>query len=294
MKPPKFDYRDPETLQEALGLLQQYGDEAKVLAGGQSLMPLMNMRLARPAVILDINRLSELAYISPTAEGGLAIGGLTRQRTVEQSSLVRERNPLLAAAAPYIGHFQIRNRGTIGGSLAHADPAAELCAVSVALEAEVVLTSDGNQRVVRAADLFVSYYATEMEPVELLTEIRIPAWPTGWGWGFEEVSRRSGDFALVGAATLIQLDGAQLCRGIRITLFGIGGTPVKMHTAETVLVGRKVDDAALQEISGLVSQELDPDSDVHASAEYRREVGGVLVRRTLEAALARAKRNGET
>ena len=289
MKPPKFDYRDPATLQEALGLLQQYGDEAKVLAGGQSLMPLMNMRLVRPAVILDINRLSELAYISPTAEGGLAIGGLTRQRTVEQSSLVRERNPLLAAAVPYIGHSQIRNRGTIGGSLAHADPAAELCAVSLALEAEVVLTSNGTQRVVRAADLFVSYYATEMEPTELLTEIRIPAWPTGWGWGFEEVSRRSGDFALVGAATLIQLDGEQLCRGIRITLFGIGGTPMRMQTAETALLGRRVDDAALQEIGGMVSQELDPDSDVHASAEYRREVGGVLVRRSLGAALARAK-----
>ena len=289
MKPPKFDYRDPETVQEALGLLQQYGDEAKVLAGGQSLMPLMNMRLARPAVILDINRLSELAYISPTAEGGLAIGGLTRQRTVEQSSLVRERNPLLAAAVPYIGHLQIRNRGTIGGSLAHADPAAELCAVSVALGAEVVLTSDGNQRVMKAADLFVSYYATGMEPVELLTEIRIPAWPTGWGWGFEEVSRRSGDFALVGAATLIQIDGEQLCQGIRITLFGIGGTPVRMQTAETALLGRRVDDAALQEIGEVVTQELDPDSDVHASAEYRREVGGVLVRRALGAALARAK-----
>ena len=294
MKPAKFDYRDPATLQEALALLQEYGDEAKVLAGGQSLMPLMNMRLARPAVIIDINRLSDLSYISPTADGGLAIGGLTRQRTVEQSSLVRERNPLLAASLPYIGHFQIRNRGTVGGSLAHADPAAELSAVSVALEAEVVLTSDGTQRVVKAADLFVSYYATEMEPVELLTEIRIPAWPTGWGWGFEEVSRRSGDFALVGAATLIQLDGEQLCQGIRIILFGIGGTPVRMQTAETALLGKSIDDSTLHEIGGMVSKELDPDSDVHASMEYRREVGGVLVRRTLEAALARAKRNGET
>ena len=289
MKPAKFDYRSPETLQEALALLQEYGDEAKVLAGGQSLMPLMNMRLARPAVILDINRLSKLAYISPTADGGLAVGALTRQRTVEQSSLVRERNPLLAASLPYIGHFQIRNRGTVGGSLAHADPAAELSAVSMALEAEVVLASDGTQRVVKAADLFVTYYTTDMAPTELLTEIRIPAWPAGWGWGFEEVSRRSGDFALVGAATVIRLDENEACQDARITLFGIGGTPVRMQTAETALLGRKVDDATLQEIGGMVSKELDPDSDIHASTEYRREVGGVLVRRTLEAALARAK-----
>ena len=150
MKPPKFGYRSPEIFQEALGLLQEYGEEAKILAGGQSLMPLMNLRLARPAVIVDINQLSELAYVSPIADGGLAIGGLTRQRTVERSSLVKERNPLLAAVVPYIGHFQIRNRGTIGGSLAHADPAAELCAVSMALEAEVVLTSNLAERVVKA------------------------------------------------------------------------------------------------------------------------------------------------
>lgn len=255
-------------------------------------MPLMNLRLARPAVILDINRLSELAYVSPTSDGGLAIGGLTRQRTVEQSRLVWKRNPLLSAAMPYIGHFQIRNRGTVGGSLAHSDPAAELCAVSMALEAEVVLTSNVTQRVVKAEDFFVTYYTTDIEPIELLTEIRIPAWPTGWGWGFEEVSRRSGDFALVGAVTLIQLDDEHLCQGVRITLFGIGGTPMRMRAAEAALLRRRVDDTALQEISRLVSEELDPASDIHASAEYRMGVGGVLVERALEAALARA--NGDS
>ena len=289
MKPAKFDYRDPENLQEALGLLEQYGDEAKVLAGGQSLMPLMNMRLAHPDVIVDINRIAGLAYISPAADGGLAIGALTRQRAVEQSDLVQERNPLLAAAIPYIGHFQIRNRGTLGGSVVHADPAAELPALSVALEAEFVLERSGNQRVVKAEEFFVSYYATDVEPTELLTELRIPPWPPGWGWGFDEVCRRAGDFALVGAVATIQMDDDGACQGAGITLFGVGGTPARMREAERALVGTRVDGRMLQEVERIVSEELEPDSDLHASAEYRKEVGGVLARRTLEAALARAK-----
>ena len=289
MKPARFEYYDPESLDEAMALLEQQSEEAKVLAGGQSLMPLMNMRIARPAVIVDINRIRKLAHITPALDGGLAVGALTRHRAVERSPLVQERNPLLAAAIPYIGHFQIRNRGTIGGSVVHADPAAELPAVCVALEAELVLESSGNSRVLRAEDFFVSDYSTNIQPTELLTELRIPPWPPGSGWGFDEVCRRAGDFAVVGVAALIRLDGSDLCQGIRIALFGVGGTPVRMRKAEGALLGIRVDEQALQETERIVAENMKPESDIHASAQYRKEVAGVLARRTLAQAVARAK-----
>jgi CO/xanthine dehydrogenase FAD-binding subunit len=289
MKPAPFEYLAPLELQEALESLQQYGEEAKVLAGGQSLMPLMSLRLARPKVIIDINRLSRLSFISAAANGGLVIGALTRQRAIERSATVKERNPLLAAAMPLIAHFQIRNRGTIGGSLAHADPAAELPAVSVVLGAEFVLQSARRERVVRAEDFFVDTMTTAIQPDELLTEIRIPGWRPGLSWAIDEVSRRRGDFAMVGVTVLVQMDGSEACREARIALFGVGGKPVRVPRAEDMLRGRIPDQKTLLEIARSVSDELDPDSDVHASAEYRKEVGGVLTRRALEKAFLRAR-----
>jgi CO/xanthine dehydrogenase FAD-binding subunit len=290
MKPANFDYFAPTSLVEALALLEQHGDEAKILAGGQSLMPLMNMRLARPKVVIDINRLSELACISPGPDGGLAMGALTRQRVVERSGLVYERVPLLAAAMPSIGHFQIRNRGTVGGSIVHADPAAELPALSLALDGEFVLVSARSQRTIKAEDFFVTYLTTAIEPVEVLTEIRIPTWGMEWGWGFQEVCRREGDFALVGAVALLKLDGDQVCESARIVIFGVGGRPVRVQGAEELLMGRRVDGRALEEAARVVSNSLEPHSDIHASAQYRKEVGGVLARRALEEALRREKR----
>lgn len=289
MKPARFEYLAPLELEEALESLQRYGEDAKVLAGGQSLMPLMNLRLARPKVIIDINRLSKLSSISAGPNGGLVIGALTRQRAIERSATVIERNPLLAAAMPLIGHFQIRNRGTIGGSLAHADPAAELPAVSVVLGAEFVLRGARRERVIRAEDFFVDTMTTAIEPDELLTEIRIPGWRPGLGWAIEEISRRRGDFAMVGAAVLVEMDGGEVCKDARIALFGVGGRPVRMPRAEGMLRGRVPDQKTLLEIARIVSADLDPDSDVHASAEYRQEVGGVLTRRALEKALLRAR-----
>lgn len=289
MKPASFEYFAPIELEEALELLQRYGDEAKILAGGQSLMPLMSLRLARPKVIIDINRLSTLSSISPGPNGGLTIGALTRQRAVERSIMVKERSPLLAATMPLIGHFQIRNRGTVGGSLVHADPAAELPAVSMVLGAEFVLKSAHSERIVRAEDFYLDYMTTVIEPNELLTEIRIPERRPGLGWAIEEVSRRRGDFAMVGVAVLVELDEKGSCQDGRIALFGIGGKPVRMQRAEGILRGRELDKRALADISKRVSDDLDPDSDVHASADYRREVGGVLTRRALEKALVRAK-----
>lgn len=288
MKPAPFDYCAPTDLPAALDLLAQHGDEAKVLAGGQSLLALMNMRLARPPVVIDINRVAALDYMSQTPEGGFAIGALTRQRAVERSSVVREHNPLLAAVMPLIGHFQIRNRGTIGGSIVHADPAAELPALSLALEADFVLQSAEQERVIPAEEFFVSYLTTAVEPEEILTEIRLPAWRREWGWDVQEVSRRQGDFALVGAMAILHVDAGDTCQAVRLTLFGVGGTPVRLRKAEEILAGRRVDAEALAEVTTVVTEELEPESDIHASATYRKEVGGVLARRTLQRALSRA------
>ena len=289
MKPAKFDYHAPTELKEALDLLKQYGDEAKILAGGQSLVPMMNMRLARPAVVVDINRITSLDYLERTEDGGLKIGALTRQRTIERSSLVAEVNPLISEVVPYIGHFQIRNRGTVGGSIVHADPAAELPALCSLFQARVVVESTKGERVLTAEELYLTYFTTALEPTEMLTEVRFPALSPGWGWGFQEVARRHGDFAMVGALVLLQLNGDETCRSVRITLFGVDGTPVRAVEAEEMLVGRRPDQDALEEAAGLVSEGLDPESDIHASAEYRKEVGGVLTRRALTSAISRTE-----
>ena len=289
MKPASFEYFAPTTLDEALELLHEHGDEAKVLAGGQSLMPLMNLRLARPKVIVDINRLSGLDGIASTAGGGLAIGALARQRVVEKSALVREQNPLLASAMPLIGHFQIRNRGTIGGSLTHADPAAELPALAVLLDCEFSLTRKDDVRVVAATDFFLGYMATAIEPGELLTEIRFPGWRPRAVWAIDEIARRKGDFALVGVALTAELDSSANVQDVAIVMFGVGGKPQRIDSAESMLKGRRVDQTLLRELGRLVTEELKPDSDIHASAKYRKEVGGVLARRALESVLARSE-----
>jgi CO/xanthine dehydrogenase FAD-binding subunit len=293
MKPAPFEYFAPADLPEALDLLAQYGDEAKILAGGQSLMPLLNMRLARPRVVIDINRISDLDYIAPGVDGALTIGALTRQRAIERSVVVQTHHPMLAAAMPYIGHFQIRNRGTVGGSIVHADPAAELPALSLALEAQLVLQSATQRRVIDAADFFLTYLTTAIEPVEMLTEIRLPAGGSQWQWGFQEVCRREGDFALVGAVAMLRLGDDAVCQAARLTMFGVGGMPVRLGMVEEMLSGRQINDRRLDEVSNVVAAALDPDSDLHASAEYRQEVGGVVARRALEAALANARRHGK-
>jgi CO/xanthine dehydrogenase FAD-binding subunit len=293
MKPAAFEYFAPVDLTEALDLLAQYGDEAKILAGGQSLMPLMSMRLARPRVVIDINRITDLAYITAGVDGALAIGALTRQRAVERSGIVHEQNPLLAAAMPFLGHFQIRNRGTLGGSIVHADPAAELPALSLALEAEFVLQSSTQQRVLKAPEFFLTYLTTAIEPIEMLTELRLPPWKPQWLWGIQEVCRRAGDFALVGAVTLLQMEDDAVCQAARLTMFGVGGTPIRVPTAEELLSGRSIDDRTLIGLTKVVSAGLEPDSDIHASAEYRKEVGGVVARRAVETALGHARGHSE-
>ncbi|MFN0072124.1 MAG: FAD binding domain-containing protein [Chloroflexota bacterium] len=287
MKPAKFEYIAPSTIADAVAALARYGDGAKVLAGGQSLVPLMNMRLARPEVIVDINGITELDYLRANADGHLAIGALSRQRQLERQAVVRERFPVLTEASELIGHFQIRNRGTIGGSLAHSDPSAELPAVMTALDAEFFITSTAGSRSVPASEFFVTYLTTALQPADLLTEIRVPELPQGTGSRVYEVSRRHGDFALVGAVTLLEPGANGKISNARIALFGVNPTPVRATEAEALLAGQDPSEALFREAGERAARDLDPDGDIHASAEYRKEVAAVVVRRALVSAAER-------
>jgi aerobic carbon-monoxide dehydrogenase medium subunit len=286
MKPPRFDYLLPRSLDEALGMLSQHGEEAKVLAGGQSLVPLLSFRLVRPTYVVDLNDIPGLDGIRIDGTR-LAIGAMTRQRAVETSALVRERCPLLAEAMPQIGHVQIRNRGTIGGSLAHADPAGELPAVVAALDGELVLRSRRGERRLTPQQFFVAYLTTAAEPDELLVEARVPVTAARTGTAFMEVSRRHGDFALVGVAATLTLDETGVCTACAIAITGVGPTPVVAREAAGALVGVKPAADALADVARRVSSALAPDSDLHASSDYRKHLAGVLTRRALTRAVER-------
>ncbi|UCE87240.1 MAG: xanthine dehydrogenase family protein subunit M [Deltaproteobacteria bacterium] len=288
MKPAPFEYFAPETVDEAVALLAEHGDEAKILAGGQSLMPLLNMRLARPAALVDATKVAGLDAIRETRRG-LVIGAMTSKRTVERSALVRERQPLLHAATLLIAHPQIRNRGTVGGSLAHADPAAEYPAVAVALDAELTARGPRGERRIAAADFFVSYLTTALEPAELLTEVRFPTFGDGTGWACQEIARRHGDFAMAGVAVTLKRGRRGRCADARVVLFGVGPAPVRARAAEQLLVGEAPGETLFAEAGRSAGEAIDePLSDVHASAEYRRHLAQVLTRRGLAEAAARA------
>jgi aerobic carbon-monoxide dehydrogenase medium subunit len=288
VKPPPFRYADPATLEEALDLLARHGPDAKVLAGGQSLMPLLNFRLARPAHVIDVNRLDALAAIAPAADGGLRLGALARQRALERSALVRDRCPLLAQALAFVGHPQIRARGTLGGSLAHADPAAELPATMIALEARLTLRRAGGERTVAAEDFWVGLLTTALGHDELLTEIALPPWPARTGSGVREVAKRHGDFALGGVAATLTLDAQGRVARARLVGFGVGPVPMRLADAERSLVGGAPTPTAFAEAGRLASAAVDPADDIHASAAYRTRLAGVLTMRALTDALASA------
>lgn len=288
MKPAPFQYFAPTTLDEALALLAEHGDAAKVLAGGQSLVPMMNFRLVSPSIIIDLNRVAGLDYIRDH-EGGLAFGAMTRQRKLERDSVVASRAPLVAETMPFIAHSQIRNRGTIGGSLAHADPAAELPAVMIASSAKLKVKSQKAERWVDARDFFLGLFTTALEPTELLTEIVLPPMPACAGYSFQEVSRRHGDYALAGVATVIALDDKGLCRDARIVFLGLGAQSIDARGAAKQIIGAKPNADAIRAAAEAVDAEIDPSSDIHASAEFRRHLAKVLTRRALETAIARTK-----
>ena len=291
MKPAPFEYYDPDTVEEALELLGHYGDEAKILAGGQSLCPLLNMRLSAPEVLIDLNRISSLAY-QREENGWLALGAMTRQSRLEDDPTLAERQPLLAAAIPHIGHRAIRNRGTVGGSLVHADPAAEWPALGLALGAEFVARRAGGERVLAVDDFFLGALTTTLEPDELLTEVRLPIWPAGSAWAFIEFSRRHGDFALLGVAARLGLAGDGRCTAARLVLISAGPTPLRVPQAEAMLVGEVGSAALFTAVAQQASQEIEPDSDLHASADYRRHLATVLVGRALAQAYERTNQGG--
>jgi len=287
MKPPRFDYLAPRTLDEALAHLHHHGDQAKILAGGQSLIPMLNFRLAHPGVVVDVNRLIELAYVRQH-DGGVVVGALTRQHAVERSELIRARVPVVAEACRFIGHAPIRHRGTFGGNLAHADPASELPAVMVALEAEMAVASRAGSRSVPAGQFFTGPLTTALRPDEMLTEIRIPAPPPRTGGAFVEMARRAGDFALVGVAALITLDGAGKCERARIALCGVGPTPVRARAAEDALTGQAPTATVLDEAADRAAAATSPPSDVHGSAEFRKKLARHFARQALAAAVERS------
>ena len=292
MKPAPFDYFAPQTLDEALHHLAQHGYEAKLLAGGQSLVPTMNFRLAQPGVLVDLNGIDDLNFIRPSENGGLHLGAMTRQSRVERSDLVVERLPLVHDAMPYIAHRQIRNRGTFGGSLAHADPAAELPAVAVALGSRMRVQSVRGERWIDAVDFYVSLFTTALEPDEILTEVMLPALPARAGWSIQELARRHGDYAIAGVAVVVTLDEAGRCADARIVFLSVGEGPVQASQAVQVLIGETPSDKLFAETAQVAAaQDIDPLADIHATAAYRRHLAGVLTERALVEAFGRAQTN---
>ncbi len=282
MKLPCVEYEAPTTMAEAVDLLAEHQDEASVLAGGQSLIPLMALRLARPAVLIDINGLSELSLVA-VEDGRVTIGAMTREYVAEDSATIGDTLPLLAAALPLIGHEAIRSRGTIGGSLAHADPAAELPAVARALDAEFVVRGRAGERVVPAADWFEGYLATSRRPDEILAEVRFPAAGPGTGVAFLEVARRHGDFAIVGLAVSLTLaDG--VISDARLAFAGVSDVPVRAAEAEDLLAGERPSAELFAEAARVATAALDPPADLNGSPEYRKQIAATLVRRGLQAA----------
>jgi carbon-monoxide dehydrogenase medium subunit len=287
MKLPPVEYEAPTTVAEAIDLLAEHLDEASVLAGGQSLIPLLALRLARPAVLIDINGIDELSGVSAT-DGWVAIGAMTREYVAEESETVAGTVPLLAAALPLIGHEAIRSRGTIGGSLAHADPAAELPAVARALDAEFVVRGQSGERVVPAAEWFEGYLTTSRRPDELLTDIRFPVAGPGTGISFQEVARRHGDFAIVGLAASLTLSGGAISDA-RLAFAGMSDVPLRAGAAEDLLVGERPSAELFEEAARRATGDVDPPGDLHGSSEYRKTVAAALVRRGLRAAADNAR-----
>jgi aerobic carbon-monoxide dehydrogenase medium subunit len=288
MKPAPFEYYRPRTLDETLALLDRYGDDAKPLAGGQSLIPAMNFRLATPSVLVDLNDVEELGYIKD-GSGTLSIGGMTRQRQIERSALVARSVPLITETMPFIAHPAIRNRGTIGGSLAHADPAAELPALMMALSASITVASKAGNREVPAQKFFTGLFSTSVQAGELLTEIRVPANAESSGYAFQEISRRHGDFALVGVAVVVQVNKKGLCADARIALLSVGDRPTLAEHAMKMLTGQQPSAESIRAAAdAAATKDIDPPSDIHASARYRRQLANVLTRRALQRAFMRA------
>jgi carbon-monoxide dehydrogenase medium subunit len=281
-----FRYHRPETVEEAVSLLAEHGADAEVLAGGQSLIPLLALRLSRPQHVVDIGRVGAL-HAMKDGPNGLTVGAGVRQAEVELSPVTARAAPLVAVAVPHIGHRAIRNRGTVCGSLAHADPAAELPAVTLAVDAELVVRSTAGERTIAAADFYRGYLTSALDETELLTAVRFPPWPARTGWSVQEVSRRHGDYAMVGLAAVLGMAEDGRIERAALSFFGAGATPLRVPEAERALIGERPERAVFAEAAEVVTKTLEPPGDNHATAAYREHVAGVLTRRCLTEAAGR-------
>ena len=286
MKPAKFEYHAPASIDEALAILARYNGEARLLAGGQSLVPMMNFRLARPNAVVDLNRIEGLAYVEEEGEV-VRIGSMTRQRRLEFDPLVAAKLPLLREALRWVGHLPTRSRGTIGGSIAHADPSAEIPMVLQALEGEVVARGPQGERRIPARELFHAALTTSLAPLEIITEVRFPAMPAQAACAFQEFARRKGDFAIAAIAVVLLLDGER-CTKARLATAGVGPTSVRLHDAEAVLEQKGLSEAAISEAADKAAAQVDPVADLNGSTEYRRHLTGVLTGRAIQKAIGPA------
>jgi carbon-monoxide dehydrogenase medium subunit len=293
MKPAPFEYKAPVSLDEALALMAEHGEEAKVLAGGQSLIPAMNFRVVQPTMLIDLNGVESLDYVN-AAEGAVQIGAMTRQRTVEHDATIAELAPMLSECLPFIAHPQIRNRGTIGGSLVHADPASELPVVAVARGARFKLGNHEQERWVPAKEFFQGMFMTALEPGELLLEVEFPPLPERTGWSFKELSRRRGDYAMMGVAALVTMTPDEMVETAELVYLNAGDGPMVATEASAALQGEVPTESRIQEAAAIAAEkEIEPFGNVHASIDYQTHLAKVLTKRALHTALSRASTNGK-
>jgi aerobic carbon-monoxide dehydrogenase medium subunit len=293
MKPVKFDYYAPASVDEAVNTLAELGYNGKILAGGQSLIAAMNFRMARPAALVDLNNIPELSYIKATPEGGLAIGTMTRVYKVEHDPEVIKRFPLLPEVAKFIAHTQIRRRGTFGGAIAHADPAGQLPSIAVVMDANVLLKGKDKERWVKATDLIVGPFMTVIEPDEMLAEVILAPNPARTGSNYQQMSRQSGGYAQAAVASVVTLDNQNRCSAVRLVLMSVGEVPILSQKAGQILIGQEPTAEAIKAVvEAAASSEIDPATDLHATADYRRNLIRILVSRSLTEAFARAKKGG--
>ncbi len=288
MKLPPFEYACPTTLPEAVQLLSERNGDAKPIAGGQSLVPMLAFRLAQPTLLVDLRKLADLRGIK-ISQKGVTLGAMVRWREIEDDERLDTAHPLLKAAVAHIAHYQIRNRGTVGGSLAHADPAAEMPAIAMTCDAEIAVVGKSGARVIQAADFFQGALTTALTADEIIVEVRLPAWPAGRRWGFEEFARRRGDFAMAAAALFYDQSADGKARNAHVGVAGVADRPLRLPSVEDVLNGRAVDQATIAEADAAASAAVDPQDDIHASAAYRRALVGTMVERALKRAAARAQ-----
>jgi carbon-monoxide dehydrogenase medium subunit len=284
MKLPPFDYACPTTLPEAIQLLAS-NDDAKAIAGGQSLVPMLAFRLSQPSLLVDLRKLADLRGIR-ISDAGVTLGAMVRWRDIEDDERLETAHPLLKAAISHVAHYQIRNRGTVGGSIAHADPAAEMPGIAMTCDAEIAVVGKSGARVIQAADFFQGALTTTLTTDEIIVEIRLPAWPTSRRWGFQEFARRRGDFAMAAAAVFYDQDERGKARNAHVGVIGVGDRPLRLTAAEDVLNGESIDETTIAKADAATSAAVDPQDDIHASADYRRSLVGTMVERALRSAAA--------